>query len=203
MTTSWDSPRSSTVSDRECALIVGLILDRISEDRFLREFPVGPAGPRAAALAILKRAAQAKDPVGVEMGLCLGHRFGMSMDFLEILCELVEADWHKRHEDAVSGLAKLKSPASVDVLYGAALSRHAYREYDEAYSLGVKAIYALAAIQTSEAIEKLGMLMRCNNDILASEARMRIEELEHSGATNATKEAARRLLESPGPPAPA
>jgi hypothetical protein len=186
---------SSVVSEREKKLVIELLLHRMSEDQFLRDFPLGSeAAASAAGLAMLREAVRTSDPVGVEFGLYLGHRFGISADYLDVLCELATANWHQRHEDVVAALGKLKSPMSVDALYNAALLRHPYREYDDSESLGVKATWALRAIETPESIEKLGMLLRSDNKILSAEAEMRLEDIRRSSRTTTASELAELQL---------
>jgi hypothetical protein len=186
----------SAVSERELSLILDLLLSRISEDEFHRQFPIVPGAASAAGLAMLQRAVQTPDPVGVEFGLYLGHRFGISPEYLDVLIALAGASWHERHEDVVDGLAKLKAPTSVDALYGLALAKYTYREYDDACSLGVKSIRALGAIQSVEAVERLAALLRCGNDILVSQAERQLLRMECSGASETVRDAARRILAS-------
>lgn len=185
---------SSAVTDRERKLIIELLLHRISEDHFLREFPVASEQAASAAGLAMLRAATPSDPAGVEFGLYLGHRFGITPDYLDVLCELATASWHERHEDVVDALAKLKSPTSVDALFNAALTRHAYRDYDESETLAVKVTWALRRIETPEALEKLGALRRSSNRIVSSEATRRLEDIARSGKTSTAKELAKAEL---------
>jgi hypothetical protein len=160
----------SSVSERECQLILALLTGRIPEDEFYRELPCKPDEASEHGFAMLRRAVEERDPVGVEFGLYLGHRFGISQKYLDVLLVLAGENWHERHEDVIDGLAKLGSPESVDAFYRAALVKHPYLEYDEAYALGVKCIYALGKIQSMEAVVRLGELLRSGNSVLESEA---------------------------------
>jgi HEAT repeat protein len=185
---------SSVLSERQQALILEFLANRLPEHAFFREFPVSPGGPSENAVNLLKQAALLKDPIGVEFGLHLGHRFGFSPEANDVLCELAVADYHERHEDVVDALSVLRSPASVDALYAAATSQHRYRDYDEAHSLEVKAARALKAIGTLEAVAKLGLLLRTNNVVVAAAARRQIEHLAASASTDAVRELARHML---------
>jgi hypothetical protein len=186
---------SSVVSEREKKLIIDLLRHRISEDQFFHDFPLASEGAASAAgLAMLRQAARVSDPVGVEFGLYLGHRFGISADYLDVLCELATSSWHQRHDDVIDGLSKLKSPKSIDALFIAATTQHSYRDYDDSETLGVKATWALRSIETAGAIEKLGLLLRGSNKILSSEARLRLEDLQRSAKTTTAKELARAQL---------
>jgi hypothetical protein len=142
---------------------------------------------------MLREAARVCDPVGIEFGLYLGHHFGFAPEQLAVLCELAKADWHQRHEDVVDALSQLNLPGSEEALYAAATSRHAYRDYDESESLGVKATWALSKLQTLGAIETLGALLRDDRAILCSEARQRLEDLARSGTPELEARASQKL----------
>jgi hypothetical protein len=107
----------SSVGNREQRLILDLLLRRKSARQFFEEFPVKPDDAAAPGLAMLQRALAERDSVGVEFGLYLGHRFGISLKYLDVLLALAGEKWHERHEDVIDGLAKLRSPQSIDVLY--------------------------------------------------------------------------------------
>jgi hypothetical protein len=186
---------SSIVSERQQKLIIDVLLHRMSDEQFLRDFPLASEQAATdAGLAMLRAAARTSDPVGVEFGLYLGHRFGFSADYLDVLCELATSSWHQRHEDVVDGLAKLKSPLSVDALVASATTRHRYRDYDDSETLGVKATWALRHIESPAAVEKLGLLLRGDNAILSSEARFRLEDIQRSAKTTIAKELATAQL---------
>ena len=64
-------------------------------------------------------------------------------DHLDLLVQLASADWHHKHEDVVSALGQLRSPAAVEALYHAAWWVPDYLDFDESRALAVKAIWAL------------------------------------------------------------
>ena len=90
---------------------------------------------------------------------------------------LSEASWHFKHEDIVSTLDYLGDNRSVEALYAAALAKFDYLNFDEAYALAVKAIYALRNIGSPEAIEKLKILSESNNEVIAHNATKRLKEI--------------------------
>ncbi len=143
---------------------------------------------------MLRRALEERDPVGVEFGLYLGHRCGISQDYLDVLLALGVESWHERHEDVVDALAKLKALASVDVLFRTALVNYPYRAYDESNALGVKCIRALGAIQTREAISRLGELMCSGSGVLKMEAETQLGRIERSGLSEMARDVAREVL---------
>jgi hypothetical protein len=197
MTTSRDLV--SFVPERQRRLILDLLLGRLSEEQFFQEFPASRDDASSVGLDMVRRAIQERDAVGVEFGLYLGHRFGVSPSYLDALIELVGANWHERHEDVVDGLAKLKAPASIDALYQAALAEHSYRDYDEAHSLEVKAVRALAAIHTGKAIERLGELLRHANSTVQSETRAQLTKIVSNADSEVLRTAAREALLSDAP----
>jgi hypothetical protein len=182
------------VPEREQKLILDLLLGKISEEGFCREFPTSPREASSVALSMLRQALRERDAVGVEFGLYLGHRFGISQDFLDVLLSLSNEPWHQQHENVIDGLAKLADPASVDVLYQTALARHPYLEYDEAFALGTKSIHALGAIRTPEAIARLGDLLHSGNEILESKAESQLRRIERADAPDFIRDAARKVL---------
>jgi glycosyltransferase involved in cell wall biosynthesis len=180
-------------------LILDLAVGRISDEEFSREYPVEPGKIGALGLSLIRRAISERDADGVELGLYLAGRGSLSEELLELLNFLAGEAWHHQHEDIVSFLTDFKSPKSVDVLYKAALARHEYLEYDEAFALGVKAIWALFAIKTREAVERLGQLLRCDNPILAANAKERLLAIEgDQAASEAARTAAREALAAEG-----
>lgn len=185
----------SSVSERERGLVVDLLLSRISEDSFHREYPIERGEASSVGLAMLRRACVERDPVGVEFGLYLGHRFGISADYLDVLLVLAAADWHERHEDVVDGLAQLKAPASVDALYHTALAEHPYRNYDDASALGVKAVRAIGGIETPEALARLEQLLHSEHAALKDQARKELARMANGGKSDALRVAAQSALQ--------
>jgi hypothetical protein len=188
----------SFVGERERGLILDLLRGQIREDDFYREFRIKPGEASSTGRAMLVRASQERDPAGVEFGLYLGHRFGVSEEYLDVLLGLACEPWHERHEDVIDALAKLKAPRSVEALYRTALTTFPYREYDEFNSLGTKCVRALGAIQTKEAIIQLGNLMANGGPILEGEAQAQLRRIEGEGSSEVARETAREILAARG-----
>lgn len=70
----------------------------------------------------------------------------------------------------MSALGRLRSPAAVDVLYGAARWIPDYLEFDESRALAVKAIWALGSTPGPEAERALKQLLSADNEIVREEA---------------------------------
>lgn len=184
----------SSVSERERALILDLLLGKISETEFCRDYATEGIELRLLGLTILRRSLKERDPVGVEFGLYLAHRFGISTDYQDVLVALAHADWHERHEDVIDGLAKLRATASVDALFHAATTEYAYRAYDEHNALASKAIIALGRIENQAAISALGELARRGTPAIQSQARTQLKEIENRALPNVLRLAAHHAL---------
>ena len=85
--------------------------------------------------------------------------------------------WHTQHENIASILQELKAPESVDCLYQAAVVDLDYLDYDEAYALAVKCAWALGAIRTEQAKEKLHMLAKSENPVKRDAALYQLKRL--------------------------
>jgi len=184
----------SFVSAREQTLILDLLLGRISEHAFYAAYPIAGTVARDVGVTMLRRALAEHDGVAVEFGLYLGHRFGITDDYSDVLNELADAPWHKRHEDVIMGLAKLRSASSVDALFRAGLAKHDYLSFDERFALARKAVHALSAIQTREAIDRLGAILLQGNDVVKSYAQKELARVANAGTSEAVRAEAKRLL---------
>jgi hypothetical protein len=160
--------------------ILDMMLHRISEEEFLRRFRIRRVDGSNLALRILEEAYRQKDAHEVESGLGVGFHFGMTLDHLDILCRLSDADWHIIHEDIVTALGKLRDVRAVEPLYRASLKLHPYLDFDDARALAVKAIWALGGLKDPLGDEKLRLLARSENEIVKENAR---DQLRHRRQT--------------------
>ena len=92
-----------------------------------------------------------------------------------ILIRLVEAPWHKSHEDVVHLLQVLRSPDAVSVLEKSTFAAHGYLAYDNNYALARKCTWALADIGTPEAYQTLTRIATCADTTIAGYARRRLD----------------------------
>lgn len=88
-------------------------------------------------------------------------RDGLDKTYTSVLCNLLKLDWHKGHEDIAEMLEAIKDPASIESLYNATFFE--VDEETEARPLTIKCIYALNAINTREAKEKIKKLTTAKN----------------------------------------
>jgi hypothetical protein len=184
----------SFVDERTRGLILDLLRARIREDEFYRAFPLKPGEGSRAGQAMLVRALNERDAIGVEFGLYLGHRFGICEECLDVLLGLAGESWHERHEDVVDALVKLKSARSVESLLRTAKTRFPYRDYDESNSLGVKCIRALGALYTRDAVSGLGDLVVSGDPNLEREAEAQLQCIANQSPSGAIRVAAREAL---------
>lgn len=111
----------------------------------------------------------------LQCALIVGHTFGFAPEHTEILCRLIEADWHFSHEDVVSALDALQTADAVPALFRATQWTPEYLKFDENRGLAVKAIWALGKIPGSEAARNLEALTRSDVAILRKAATEQLE----------------------------
>jgi hypothetical protein len=189
----------SFVSEQQWQLAVELVTGRMSEKTFCDSMTTAAEDMPGLSLQLLRKSSDEHDADGVEFGLILGHGFGFTDEHLAVLLHLAGEGWHMQHENVVDGLAEFSAPSSVDTLYRAALTRHDYLDYDKAFALGVKCIWALGRINSEEAVTRLGDLMSCGNNILVENAMKQLFRIQHEGESDALREAARKALRAKKP----
>ncbi len=126
------------------------------------------------AIALLQQARDTRDADGVEAALTVAFQRGLTPSLVPLLCDLILDDWHTRHEDVALALEELRDPQSTDALARAALTNHAYLDYDENFGFARKCTWALARIGTLEAFQRLRELARCSNPTIAAYAIKRL-----------------------------
>ena len=178
----------------DLVIVPGSNSSKITDEEFLLNFPVSADQKQHLCLQILETAYHEKNAEEVEYGLIVGFHFGFTLTDLDILHQLVEADWHFKHEDIITALDQLRSPQSVDVIYRTAIRQFNYLEYDESYALGVKCIWALRHIGTLEVVERLQQLAQSDNSIFQEKATKRLRELEQQSPAEEVRNAAHSAL---------
>ncbi|HCC07586.1 MAG TPA: hypothetical protein DEP72_05445 [Clostridiales bacterium] len=159
------------MTNTERKLVDKLMAKSISNEDFKRNFTVDVLQNPYYIMQILEIAYIEKELHDVESALFVGFVFNLfTEDFVEILCKLIEEPWHYQHEDIARLLQKLKSPQTVECLYKTALTQFEYLEFDEAFALAVKCIWALGDINTPKSREKLELLTQSDNEIIRDNA---------------------------------
>ena len=112
-----------------------------------------------------------KDVQLLEYLLTMASHDGVNKSYTQILCDLLKDDWHDSYEDIVMVLEEIKDPNSINCLYEAAIN---IPDYDDGRSLAKKCIWALGAINTEEANNKLEALKEFNDPIISEVAGMQL-----------------------------
>lgn len=99
----------------------------------------------------------------------------LTSECVPVLAQLLEEDWHFRHEDIARSLQALKDPVAIEALFRTAQRKFPYLDYDDSTALARKCIWALADIG-SPALEKLEILGKSADAEVAAYA---LERLEH------------------------
>ena len=89
-----------------------------------------------------------------------------SEEFINILCKISKEEWHERHEDIAIYFMEMELPSTVECLYELAISDFEKYRDDEYCQLVEKCCYALGAIGTEDAKEKLKLLAKSDKDII-------------------------------------
>ncbi|MEO3430502.1 hypothetical protein AAFN88_16710 [Pelagibius sp. CAU 1746] len=151
--------------------LINFISEEINFEEFLDRYPVDPRKDEDHVYDLLRSGIEKRDSDEVEAALIVGHRFDkFTSNCVPLLNELITADWHISHEDIAEALRVLRDPRSTDALYEAALLQFDYMGGDE-NALGKKCCWALGAIDTADAEEKLYRLAHSVNIAIAEAAR--------------------------------
>jgi len=161
-------------------LVLDLFSRRISENEFLTRFPLKLAKAPEVLREELQLATKHQDSGTVEHVMIVAKRFGLLAGLTDIMRTLCFEDWHMQHENIAMAFQQLKDPLAVDGLYHMATTRYPYLDYDEAYALAVKCIWALKAIDTPLAGEKLRLLAKSDNPIIVRNARERLASMDQT-----------------------
>ena len=136
----------------------------------------------------LKTALETSDELMTEDALSLVHSFGIQSDFVPQLIDLIESDWHYRHEDIARLLQDAKDNRATSALHRIASRKFEYLNYDNSYALARKCTWALADIGTLESKNALVDLANSNDETIAGYAQRRIDkwdvELKRKTAAN-------------------
>jgi len=110
-------------------------------------------------LKLLNCAYNEKNPEDVEYALIVAYKLNLISDeYINILCNLLDCDWHYKHEDIARTLQRLKSSSSIETLFRTVYKKYKYLEYDDCCALTRKCIWALDDINTVESKEKLKLI---------------------------------------------
>ena len=88
-------------------------------------------------------AIQSEDADAFELAVRSAFTAGLPRDLADVFTDALAMLWHTRHEDLVTALQKMRSPASVEALFTAATAQHPYLDDDEFFGLARKCTWAL------------------------------------------------------------
>ncbi len=148
---------------------------RVSKEDFVRQFPSALENGKLA-LGWLDEAYRARSADDLNCALTIGFTFGFAPADKDILCRLIDVDWHYSHEDVVSALKTWPTPDTVEALFRATQWIPKSLNYDDNRALAVKAIWALGKIPGPEAETKLEALTRSDDAILRKTAAEQLEQ---------------------------
>ena len=133
-------------------------------------------------------------PNDVKAGMRLAFFFGVLTDYTSILIQLAAQPWHRSHEDIAMALdeLRLRDPQVAHAFYNLALSRHEYLAYDDAHALGVKCIWGLGNMGTSEAIAALAKLAKVGNPIFTENVEDQLDRIEQRSPSDDVRRAIER-----------
>lgn len=146
---------------------------RISKEEFVRRFPSSVEDGKLSSW-LLENASKERNSEDLECALLVGFGFGFAPKQADLLCGVLEDDWHISHEDIVSALTELRASNAVDALERTAYARYQYLNYDEIFGLARKCTWALADIGTAEAHQALTRLASSDNPLIADYASKRL-----------------------------
>ena len=162
------------MTKHQIELVSKLMLKNISKEKFAKEFNCSSSYVKE----LLEVAYNEKNADDVDYLLHIVFTFNLvTSDYSDLLCRLMDAPWHFKHEDIASLFQSYKFHQGIEYLYKAALTRHEYLDFDEAYALAVKCIWALGAINTHDSISKLELLTKSENEIIRDNAKYQLNRL--------------------------
>jgi radical SAM superfamily enzyme len=139
-------------------VITELLAGSISPIEFISLYPVKNINEEYC-IDLLREALSNADSEKVEVGLIVGNSANcFSNKSASLLCELLQQDWHYKHEDIAALLKEVGDQTTVDCLYKAAQFQFDYLDYDDTYQFARKCIKVLSFIGGSKALEKLNLL---------------------------------------------
>jgi hypothetical protein len=163
------------MTNQQVDLIDRLMSGSIDEEEFRRRFPADVTRGTNFLVDELWNAMRDRDEVAVDQVLFVGFRFKLFDERTTApLISLLGSDWHHSHENIASVFQKLRDPSTVDALFAATKSRHAYLEYNDSASFAVKCLWALYAIGTEPARERISEVMEsdCRDEVKETAANL-------------------------------
>lgn len=173
------------MTPEEKSLIHSLVIGRPtgppppSKSEFLERY--GEDDGTKLAERLISEAVHERDSEALELSLIVGFVFGVSSQLVAPLSEALTEDWHISHENIVSMLDRLRTPASIPGFIHAARHVPDYLDFDDARALAVKAIWGLGNLPVPEAESALRSLLDSDNEVVDRNVR---EQLQRRSRTS-------------------
>jgi len=159
------------MTKKEKETIIKLIRKEINKDQFLKLLNVDILTISNHIRKLLEIAFEEKESDDINYLMYVVYAFNLVTDsYVDILIKLMYSSWHCTHEDIATIFQSFRFPQTVECLYETALTQFEYLEYDEAFALAVKCIWALGDINTPESKDKLKLLAQSENEIIKENA---------------------------------
>lgn len=167
------------MTTKTTSLIKAYYSGSLSRDEFLKQYFSDKNPSEGQVIDLAEQTLRKQDGDSVEeLITLLGTEYFNINSFVSPLCQLLEKDWHTRHEDIAMLLLKTKSPNAIDCLYNAAELQFEYLSYDDTYQFARKCIKALAAIDDKRAVDWLKLLAESGTVEISEYAK---KELRYKG----------------------
>jgi hypothetical protein len=130
-------------------------------------------------ISLLQQASDDRNADDVEFALSLLFHFQPTADYLPLVCELLAADFHTRHEDIIGALQAAADARSIAFLRQAVLikPRLEYLAYDDYGSYYKKCFWALRAIGTPDAIDVIREFTTSEDSAASEQAVYRLSKI--------------------------
>jgi hypothetical protein len=157
------------------AKIIQAAVQKISKEELLGLLPFDVQNQPELRRKFILDAREARDNLELQYALALCNLFGYPDDLSMLFAELINEDWHIKHEELAMKLEGYRDPATVDLIYEASEKSFPYM-WDEGHAFARKCTWALARIGTPEAYEKLRLLTHSKTEEIRGYAIKRLAD---------------------------
>lgn len=171
------------MNEMEKQLFEDLLFRRITEDDFLKRYPVPLINNREYIYSVFKKIYDTKDADSLEFAITLTI-FDPSIfpwdKYYQLICQFLKEQWHFSHESLVGALPTLDIPVVVETLYKTALLKLDYLFYDDTFALARRCIFKLGKINSIDSRRKLDLLGKSDNPVIRKHIKEQMEILRRS-----------------------
>ena len=170
----------TAMTDEQQEACLQHLVKKISDDELFAVFGCNFRKSPNETVQLLQQAYDDRHANSVEFALGLTFKFHPTADFVPLLCKLVIADFHIKHEDMVGLLQDAADPYSIPFLRQTALLKPklTHLDYDDYGSYYKKCFHALIDIGTPEAIAVIQEFTSSEDAAAREEALYRLSKLQ-------------------------